>query len=448
MLTQYSPAGMAPLFSDRARVARWWEVELAALDAQEALGHAPPGTTAAARAHVPSIDQRLLGDIAQRRTVTGHEVAAFVDVIGDRLGRDAQWLHFGLTSADIIDTANGLLLVRALDVLAERARALAAVIVARADEHRHTPIMGRTHGMFAEPTTVGAKLAIWVSRVERDRRRLEAAREVVGVANMSGPVGNYSNVDPRVEQHACAVLGLARAVNAQFVSRDRYAEYVWACANIATTIEAIATQVRLLHASEVAEVHETFRDGQKGSSSMPHKKNPSVSMELCGLARVVRGYLTTSMESTVIWQEGDTASLAVERIVLPDVSNLTCFSLEQASRLVDALELDPVAMQEKFDAAAGLPFSSSLMHELIEAGLERKVAYRVMQRCAAAARREHLTLQEAFAREDLGELEAERISTAFSLERALRHVGEVTDSVTGRDDLGPARSPGAVPGST
>lgn len=447
MLTQYSPPRIAALFDDRSRLERWWEVELAALDAQEALGNAPPGTGARARERVPAIDEAVLRDVSERRRTTGHEVAAFVDVICDRLGRDAQWFHFGLTSADTIDTANGLLLVRAIELLEGARERLAQVLGDRALEHEQTPVMGRTHGMFAEPTTLGAKIAVWAARVRRDKERLASARRTAGVGNLSGPVGNYANVDPRVEQHVCEVLGLERVENAQFVSRDRYAQYVWACANVATTVEAIATQVRLLHMSEVHEVHESVRQGQKGSSSMPHKENPALSMELCGLARVVRGYLVTSMESTVAWQEGDTTSLAVERIVLPDVSSLTCYMLEQASALVGTLEVDREAMLEKFDDASGLFFSSSLMHLLIEGGLERDAAYRLMQRAAASARRERLSLQDAFAREQTGAIDGDQLAGAFSLERVLRNVGVAMDGLrTGVEtastvaaDTGPAQ---------
>lgn len=425
-MTQYSPARMAALFSDRARLGRWWQVEVAALDAHETLGHAPPGTGAGARACVPAIDRQLMQEVAERRGTTGHDVAAFVDVIAARLGRHAPWFHFGLTSADVIDTANGLLLVKAIDLLDDGLRGLERLLADQVRQYASTPIMGRTHGMFAEPTTLGAKIAVWASRVGRDRDRLAGARRVIAVGNLSGPVGTYANVDPAVEELACAALGLARVVNAQFVSRDRYADYLWACACIATTVEALCTQIRLLHTSEVGEVQEEFHDGQKGSSSMPHKKNPSASMELVGLSRVLRGYLVSTMESTAAWQEGDTTALAVERVVLPDASCLALFMVERMSALVEGLIIDEAAMRAKFDDAQGLPFSSALLHVLVEAGVERDVAYRAMQATAHVARSEGIRLDEAFRREAPVALPDEQLEEAMSLERALRYVHAVT----------------------
>lgn len=428
MLTQYSPPRMAALFEDRARLERWWQVELAALDAHEALGHAPPGTGVEARACVPAIDRRLVEEVGERRKTTGHDVAAFVDVISARLGRHGRWFHFGLTSADVIDTANGLLLVEAVDLLDEGLDGLERLLAEQAQRYASAPVMGRTHGMHAEPTTLGAKIAIWVSRVGRDRARLAGARRTVGVGNVSGPVGTYANVDPEIEERTCAALGLERVVNAQFVSRDRYAEYLWACACVATTVEAMCTQIRLLHTSEVGEVQEAFRDGQKGSSSMPHKKNPSMSMELVGLSRVVRAYLVAAMESTAVWQEGDTTALAVERVVLPDASCLALFMVEQMSALVEGLIVDEAAMLARFDAAQGLPFSSALLHVLVEAGVERDVAYRAMQAAARAARGEGISLDEAFRRVAPVALSDERLEEAMSLERALRNVRVVTET--------------------
>jgi adenylosuccinate lyase len=430
MLEEYSPPAMAELFDVRARMQRWLEIEMAAMDAEEQLGHAPAGTAATARAHAPRVDEELVDAVRERRHVTGHEMAAFVDVVGAQLGSAETWFHAGLTSADVIDTGNGLMLRRACDVLASRLTELRDAVARLATEHASTPIMGRTHGMYAEPTTFGAKLTGWALRLDRDRERLESARAMVAVGQLSGPVGTYSNIDPRVEEAVCASLGLGRSVNGQFVARDRYAQYVWACANIATTIEAIATQVRLLHTSEVGEVHEAFRSGQKGSSSMPHKKNPTLSMELCGLARVVRGYLVTSMESTVIWQEGDTTSLAVDRVVLPDVSNLTCYQLERALVLVESLDVDTAAMLEKFELSGGLPFSPAVMQALIEGGVDRDAAYRMVQAAAAIASREGVGLESAFVSANGDTIAREDLARAFSLEHALRNVPVVLNALT------------------
>lgn len=422
MLQQYSPIRMTSLFSDRARLNRWWEVELAALEAQEVTGHVPSGTSATAQSQLPGIDEAVVAAVGERRKVTGHEMAAFVDVCCGRLEGTGRWLHYGLTSADVIDTANGLLLVRAVDLLDHGLADLEGVLVSRAQEFARTPTVGRTHGMHAEPVTFGAKIAISAARVERDRERLAYVRRVVGIANLSGPVGNYLNVDPAVEERACAALGLRTALNAQFVSRDRYADYVYACAAIGGTVEAICTQLRLLHTSEVGEVQEAFRDGQKASSSMPHKKNPSVSMELVGLSRVLRSYLVAAMESTAVWQEGDTTALAVERVVLPDASNLTLYLLEQATALMEGLVVDTAAMRRHLDEAGGLPLSSSLMHVLIEAGVERDQAYRTVQAAAAQARADGVPLRDALLPETLDLLDRTGQEDPFDPARVLRHL--------------------------
>lgn len=422
MLEQYTPVGMISLFSDEARLARWWEVELAALEAQETTGHLPAGTAAAARDQLPEIDDVLVQDVQERRKVTGHEMAAFVDVLCGRIEGVGRWLHFGLTSADVIDTANSLLLVRAIDLFDQALAELEQLLMQRAREYARAPMIGRTHGMHAEPITFGSKLAVWATRVGRDRARCRYVRDTVGVGNLSGPVGNYLNVDPRVEDLVCTALGLSRALNAQFVSRDRYADYVWACASIGGTVEAICTQLRLLHASEVGEVQEAFGAGQKSSSSMPHKRNPSMSMELVGLCRVLRGHLIASMESTAVWHEGDTTALAVERVVLPDASKLALYLVERTTAVMERLIVETSTMERRLNEAGGVPFASSLMHLLIEEGVERDQAYRVVQAAAARAGKEGASLRDALMPETLEVLSRTDQMDPFDPARVLRHV--------------------------
>ncbi|MBI2169273.1 MAG: adenylosuccinate lyase [Actinobacteria bacterium] len=429
MIPRYSLPPMADLFTEEAKFASWLEVEILVVEALADLGVVPNEDAMAVR-------QRAGFDVAaieERERVTEHDVAAFVDVVQDRIGPPAgAWVHFGLTSSDVVDTAQSLRLMRAAELLAEAAAAREAVLVSRAREFRDVPMMGRTHGIHAEPTTFGAKLALWALQVRRDRERLARARQAVAVGKLSGAVGTYSNIDPRVEGIVCERLGLAPVPATQVLARDRHAEYLYACASVGATVEAIATEVRHLARTELREVEEGFQEGaQKGSSAMPHKRNPVKAEQLCGLARVLRGNLVVGLENVALWHERDISHSSAERIVLADSSLLAYYVLVKGAGLIEALRVHPERMRRNLEASHGLVFSQSVLLALVEAGMIRDDAYRAVQRNAMRTWEEERPFLEVL-KEDaeitdrLGEAE---LSRAFDLDRMLAHAGRVFDAL-------------------
>ncbi len=433
MIPRYAPSDLAALFTDEARFAAMLEVELRCVEAFEALGVAPAGTAGRVRAAAPHIDAAFVADVGRRELVTRHDTAAFVDVVHERMGvPDASWVHYGLTSSDVVDTALCLQLTRALDVLGEDARALVSVLATRARETIDVPVVGRTHGMFAEPTTFGAKFALLCLQAERDRARLRRAREGIAVGKLSGAVGTYSAIDPAVEAHVCSALGLTAVPATQVVARDRHAEVLYACAASATTAEAFGTEVRLLARSEVGEVTEPFAEGQKGSSSMPHKRNPVRSERLCGLARVVRGYLVAGLEDVALWHERDISHSSVERVVLPDAIELTGYLLRETASLAQGLVIDAVRARENLEVASlGLVYSQSVLLALVDHGLARDAAYRVVQRAAGEASSTKRPFREVLAADADVDLDDQELDVAFSLDRLLAHRSRFLEAIEG-----------------
>ncbi|MGH8980560.1 MAG: adenylosuccinate lyase [Acidimicrobiales bacterium] len=432
MIPRYAPADMAALFSDEARLARWLEVELLAVDAHAAIGAVPAADAAAVRERAPKVDAAFVDAVAERERVTDHDVAAFVDVVQTRIGgHEAAWVHYGLTSSDVVDTAQCATLVGAADLLVDAAADLVSACRARAEELIDVPVVGRTHGMQAEPTTFGAKFALWALQVDRDRRRLRRARRAISVGKLSGAVGTYSNVDPAVEAYVCRALGLEPVPATQVIARDRHAEYLYACASAGATVELIATEVRHLARSEVGEVEEPFGAGQKGSSAMPHKRNPILSERLCGLARLLRGYAVAGLEDVALWHERDISHSSVERVALPDASMLACYVLRKATGLVTGLVVHP----ERALANQGdLVFSQSVLLALVGSGLSRDDAYRVVQRDARRAWEEGRTLRAVLDEDPEVRLDAPALDAAFDLERVLRHRHRVLDVLRALDD--------------
>ena len=434
MIRRYSPSDMAALFSDEARLATWLEVELLAVDALAAVGRIPHADAAAIRARAPEVDAAFVADVEARERVTDHDVAAFVDVVQARIGGpEASWVHYGLTSSDVVDTALCATLVRAADLLVEAAGELVAALRRRAEELIDVPVAGRTHGMQAEPTTFGAKFALWALQADRDRRRLRRARRAVAVGKLSGAVGTYSNVDPLVESHVCRALGLEPVPATQVIARDRHAEYLFACASAGATVELIATEVRLLARSEVGEVEEPFAPGQKGSSAMPHKRNPVLSERLSGLARLLRGYVQAGLEDVALWHERDISHSSVERVALPDASLLAYYVLRQATRLVDGLVVHRDRMAANLEASHGVVFSQPVLLALVAAGLERDVAYRIVQRAARRAFEEDRRFR------DVLEEEPEAAPVRAALEAAFdvgRSVARARGAIDALDALG------------
>jgi adenylosuccinate lyase len=423
---------MARLFSDEARFASWLEVEVLATEAWAALGVVPASDAAAVRARAPEVTADVVAAIAEREAVTDHDVAAFVDVIQEAIGPPAgKWLHYGLTSSDVVDTGLSVILTRAADELIEASSALVAVLRERALEFRATPMVGRTHGIHAEPTTFGAKLALWCLQSDRDRTRLRRAREAIAVGKLSGAVGTYSNVDPRVEASVCAALGLTAVPATQVIARDRHAEYLWACASVGASIESFATEIRHLQRTEVGEVSEAFKEGQKGSSAMPHKRNPIKSEQLSGQARVLRGYLGAGLEDVALWHERDISHSSVERIILPDASILTHYMLVRMEQLIRGLVVDAPRMLANFDISHGLVFSQPVLLALIAAGSTRDEAYRVVQRDAMEAWGTGKPFRSVLEGdpEVVGRLSAAQLDDAFDLSRSLRNAERVFDAL-------------------
>jgi adenylosuccinate lyase len=422
---------MAALFTDAARFAGWLEVELLATEGQAAAGVVPAEDAATCRAKAPTVDDVFVHDVLEREKVTDHDVAAFVDVVQERIGAPAgSWIHYGLTSSDVVDTALCATLTRAADLILADLDAFVAALKARAIELLEVPVAGRTHGMHAEPTTFGAKFALWALQADRDRRRLRAARDGIAVGKLSGAVGTYSNIEPSVEAYVCAALGLTPVPATQVIARDRHAEYFYACAAVGSTIELMCTEIRHLARSELGEAEEPFGAGQKGSSSMPHKRNPILSERLCGLARLLRGYLGAGLEDVALWHERDISHSSVERVALPDVSLLTAYMLRKATGLASGLVIHPErALENLTEGSYGLVFSQSVLLALVASGLRRDDAYRIVQRDARAAWEERRAFREVLMADPEVTLRGPQLDEAFDLRRALRHTARLADAL-------------------
>jgi adenylosuccinate lyase len=334
--------------------------------------------------------------VAEIERRTNHDVAAFVEAVAEPIGEAGRrWVHFGLTSSDVLDTALALQMREALDVVLARLESLLAAVKRRALEHRDTLTIGRTHGIHAEPTTFGHKLALWAFELDRDRTRLRAAREAVSVGKLSGVVGTYSAVDPAVEEFVCAELGLRPAEAAsQVIQRDVHAEFCWALAATASTLDRMATEIRHLARTEVREVQEPFGVGQKGSSAMPHKRNPVLSERVSGLARLVRSNLQAALEDVALWHERDISHSSVERVILPDSSIAVDYMLHLMTGVVDGLLVFPERMRANLDSTGGLFFSQRVMSALVEHGMSRDESYVLVQRAAARTWDEGLHFRE------------------------------------------------------
>ena len=433
MIPRYSLPEISALFTDEARFGAWLEVEVLAVEAWARLGVVPEEDARAVRARA-GFD---VAAVHERERVTDHDVAAFVDVVQERVGAPAgAWVHYGLTSSDVVDTALALQMTRAVDLLSDAAARLENAIAKRAREFRDTPTVGRTHGIHAEPTTFGAKLALWAMQVRRDRERLARARATIAVGKLSGAVGTYSNVDPAVEGYVCEHLGLRPVPATQVLPRDRHAEVMYACASIGATVESFALEIRHLQRTEVREAEEGFREGeQKGSSAMPHKRNPIKSEQMCGLARVLRANLQAALEDVALWHERDISHSSVERIIVPDSLMLAYYVLVKFRAVVENLRVHPERMLRNLDASFGLVFSQPVLLALIEAGRTRDEAYRIVQRNAMRAWQEERPFRDLLGAdpEVAAILDEARLDACFDLKRALANVNRVFDAL---DDMG------------
>jgi adenylosuccinate lyase len=382
MIPRYTRPEMGQIWSQENKYATWLEVEILATEAWAELGEVPAEDANAIRANA-SFDADRIAEIEKE---TRHDVVAFTRNLSESLGDERKWVHYGLTSTDVVDTAQGYQLKQANDIIREDLQRFLSVLKKRAIEHKYTVTMGRTHGVHAEPTTFGLKVARWYSEAKRNIDRFEHAAKGVEAGKISGAVGTYANVPPFIEQYVCEHLGIhPQEISTQILPRDLHAEYIASLALIATMIENIATEVRSLQKSETREVEEFFAKGQKGSSAMPHKRNPIGSENMAGLARVVRGHVITAYENVTLWHERDISHSSAERIILPDTTILVDYMLNRFANIMDKLTVFPENMKRNMEATHGLIYSQRVLLKLVDAGLSREAAYDLVQPLTAIA---------------------------------------------------------------
>ncbi|MFL5777362.1 MAG: adenylosuccinate lyase, partial [Chloroflexota bacterium] len=425
MIRRYTLKEMGAIWSDEARFEQMLRVELAVARAQAARGHVPPEALAVLEARA-RID---LDRIAEIERTTDHDVIAFVSQVAETVGPEGRYLHLGLTSSDVVDTALALQLRAAGDRLVAGADGLIASLVRRARTEADTVIMGRTHSVHAEPTTLGAKLAGWAFEVDRGRRRLASAVDEIGTGKISGPVGTYSHLEPEVEAEVLAALGLhADPVSTQIVQRDRHAALLGAIAILGGSLDRFATEIRNLQHTEIGEVLEPFKPGQKGSSAMPHKRNPIVSERISGLARLLRGYAHTALEDQPLWHERDISHSSAERVILPDATSVLHYMLHTMTGLVEGLIVHPERMRQNIERGLGLHASSRVLLALVETGdMPREEAYAIVQRAALKAADEGRPLRDLLALDPVvaRRLTLAQLDACFDDARHLEHIGTV-----------------------
>jgi len=424
MIDRYTRPEMAALWSEEAQFDAWLEVEIAACAAWSRLGVIPEKDVELIRQKAKFNVARIL----EIEEITRHDVVAFTRSVSESLGDERKWIHYGLTSSDVVDTAWSVRLKKANALILAEIDRMIAVLGRRADEHRHTLMMGRTHGVHAEPTTFGAKLALYYAEMKRNRERFVAAAEGIRVGKVSGSVGTFAHVPMEVEQYTCEILGLEAApVSTQVLQRDRHAHYVSVLALIGATLEKMAVEVRGLQKSEVREVEEAFRKGQKGSSSMPHKRNPVSSENVTGCARLLRGYMVTAYENVALWHERDISHSSAERVILPDATTVLHYALQRFATVMDNLVVFDGNMRRNMQRTFGLYNSQRVLNALIEKGLMREDAYDRVQPCAMAAWEEErsfmdIVLESAPIREHMSE---EEVKGCFDDEYHLKRIDQI-----------------------
>ena len=430
MIERYTLPEMGALWSEQNKFQKWLDVEVAVCEVHAEMGTIP----AAAVEEIKSKAAFTVERIREIEKTTDHDVIAFTTALAEKIGEAARFVHYGLTSSDVVDTANALLLRDACDLLLAKTDALLEVLKRRAFEFQATPQVGRTHGVHAEPTSFGLTFALWYDEMRRNRVRLERAREAVSVGKISGAVGAFAHLDPEVEERVCARLGLRAApVSTQVIQRDVYAEYLTTLAIVAASIEKFALQVRHWQRTEVREAEERFKKGQKGSSAMPHKRNPILSERLCGMARLARGYAVVGLEDVALWHERDISHSSAERVVLPDASITLDYMLAKAASLIDTLVVYPERMLENLNATRGLVYSGQLLLALTRAGVSREQAYEWAQRNAMKTWdeggdfREHVLADPDIA----SRLSREDVERVFKPETYTRNVPKVFERVFG-----------------
>ena len=431
MIKRYTHPDMGAIWSEERRYETWLAVELAATDAMAEAGLVPADAAAELRARA-AFDVARIEEIEQ---TTQHDVIAFTTAVAEKVGPAARWLHFGLTSSDVIDTAQALQMRQACDLLVKGLAGLMLAVRERADEHRHTAMIGRTHGVHAEPMTFGLKLALWHAELQRDLDRVLRAREVISVGKLSGAVGTFAHLDPSIEATVCARLGLEPApVASQVIQRDRHAELLTTLAITAAALEKFALEIRGLQKTEIGEVEEPFGKGQKGSSAMPHKRNPIGCEQITGLARLLRGNALAAMENIALWHERDISHSSVERVILPDSFIALDHMLRRFTRIVRGMVVYPDRMRENLERSRGVVFSGTVLLELAKRGVSREQAYEWVQRNAMRAFHEQRDFKSLLlADPDLTRvLSRDEIEKAFDLKDQLRNVDVIFDRVFGK----------------
>ena len=423
MIERYSRPQMKKIWSDENKFDQWLRVEIAACEAWAELGEIPQEEIVKIRKASYNLDR-----VAEFLKVTHHDMTAFLNSVAESLGTESRFVHLGLTSSDVMDTALGLQLTQAADVLAKDVAELISVMENKAVEHKYTIMMGRTHGVHAEPITLGLKMALWIEEMKRNAQRLAEARKNISVGKISGAVGTYATVPPQVEKIACARLGLAPApISSQIVQRDRHAQFLTTLAIIASSLEKFATEIRGLQRTEVGEVEEPFEEGQTGSSAMPHKRNPELCERICGLARLIRGHALTSLENIALWHERDISHSSTERIILPDSCLAVDYMLSIFTSIMKGLKVYPENMRRNIELTQGLIFSQRVLLALINKGLTREEAYKMVQDNAMKAWEEKkgfLSLLEAD-RRITAHFSKEELNSLFDYGYYLKHVDEV-----------------------
>ena len=423
MIERYSRPQMKKIWSDKNKFDQWLRVEIAACEARAELGQIP-------REDVVKIRKASynLNRIAEFLKVTHHDMTAFLNSVAESLGTESRFIHLGLTSSDVMDTALSLQLTQAADILTKDVAELISVIENKAVEHKYTIMMGRTHGVHAEPITFGLKMALWTEEMKRNAQRLAEAKKNISVGKISGAVGTYATVPPQVEKIACAKLGLAPApISSQIIQRDRHAQFLTALAIIASSLEKFATEIRGLQRTEVREVEEPFEEGQTGSSAMPHKRNPELCERICGLARLIRGHALTSLENIALWHERDISHSSTERIILPDSCLALDYMLSIFTSIMKGLKVYPENMRHNIELSRGLVFSQRVLIALINKGLTREEAYKMVQGSAMKAweeKKDFLSLLEAD-RRIAAHLSKAELNSIFDYGYYLKHVDEV-----------------------
>src|SRR5438132_1493820 len=430
MIPRYTLPEMGALWSEETKFQKWLDVEIAVCEVHAEMGTLP-------REALERIKNKAKFSVARIHEIektTDHDVIAFTTNLAESIGEASRFVHYGLTSSDVVDTANALLLRDACDILLKKIDALLEVLKRRAFEFKDTPQIGRTHGVHAEPTSFGLIFALWFDEMRRNRERLLRAREAVAVGKLSGAVGSFAHLSPEVEEKVCARLGLKAApVSTQIVQRDSYAEYLCTLAVIASSLDKFALQIRHWQRTEVGEAQEKFKPGQKGSSAMPHKRNPILSERLCGMARLVRANSIVGLENVALWHERDISHSSAERVVLPDSSIATDYMLQKMAALVDGLVVYPERMLENLNATRGLIFSGQLLLALTQAGVARETAYEWIQRDAMKTWDEggDFKRQVSADKEIRAHLSESEITRVFSLDTYLRNVDRIFARVFG-----------------